>query len=86
MLETTRWSPITPFDFRRRFQHEALHPGLVILIPNVTPSVQRDLFSSALDFIGDRDLVNRVVEVNLRGDTSVIKEYEFPPQITPDNQ
>jgi len=35
------------------------------------------LFSAALDFIGDRDLVNRVIEVNLRGATSVIREYEF---------
>ena len=41
------------------------------------PSVQRALFSAALDFIGDRDLMNRVIEVNLRGETSVIREYEF---------
>jgi len=46
-------------DFRRLFRHEAIHPGLVILIPNATPSVQRALFSAALEFIGDRDLVNR---------------------------
>ena len=73
-------------DFRRLFRHEAIHPGLLILIPNATPSVQRALFSAALDFIGDRDLVNRVIEVNLRGETSVIREYEFPPEIAPDNQ
>ena len=73
-------------DFRRLFRHEAIHPGLVILIPNATPSVQRALFSAVLDFIGDRDLVNRVIEVNLRGETSVIREYEFPPEIAPDNQ
>ena len=72
-------------DFRRRFRHEAIHPGLVILIPNETPSVQRMLFSAALDFIGARDLVNRVIEVDLRRDTSVIREYEFPPPIAPDN-
>jgi hypothetical protein len=65
-------------DFRRRFHHEAIHPGLVILIPNVTPSVQRVLFASVVDFIGDRDLVKRVVEVNLTGETSVVREYEFP--------
>jgi len=73
-------------DFRRRFQHEGIHPGLVILIPNATPPVQSALFLAALDFIGDRDLVNRVIEVNLRGETSVIREYEFPPQIAPDNE
>ena len=64
-------------DFRRLFQYEPIHPGLVILIPNAMPSIQRALFSAALDFIGDRDLVNRVIEVNLRGETSVIREYEF---------
>ena len=73
-------------DFRRLFQYEPIHPGLVILIPNAMPSIQRALFSAALDFIGDRDLVNRVIEVNLRGETSVIREYEFPPQIAPDNE
>lgn len=73
-------------DFRRRVRHEEIHPGLVILLPNATPSRQRLLFSAVLDFIGDRDLVNRVIEVDLRGDTSVITEYEFPPPITPDNQ
>jgi len=36
--------------------------------------------------IADRDLVNRVIEINLRGETSVIREYEFPPQIAPDNE
>ncbi len=29
-------------DFRRLFRHEAIHPSLVILIPNAMPSVQRD--------------------------------------------
>ena len=64
-------------DFRRLFRHEAIHPGLIILIPNVPPSVQRALFSVALDFVGERDLVNRVIEVDLRGETSMIREYEM---------
>jgi len=73
-------------DFRRLFQYEPIHPGLVILIPNAAPLIQRALFSAALDFIGDRDLVNRIIEVNLRGETSVVREYQFPPQIASDNQ
>ena len=64
-------------DFRRLFRYEVIHPGLVILIPNATPPVQRALFSAALDFIGDGDLTNRVIEVALRGETSVIREYEI---------
>jgi len=31
-----------------------------------------------LDYIGDRDLVNRAVEVNLTGDETEIAEYEIP--------
>jgi hypothetical protein len=58
-------------EFRRLLPHEAIDTSLVILIPNVMPSVQRALFSPALDFIGDRDLLNRAIEVNLRGETSV---------------
>jgi predicted nuclease of predicted toxin-antitoxin system len=73
-------------DFRRRFREQAVHPGLVILIPSVTPSVQRLLFSAALGFIGERDLLNRVIEVDLKGKTSVIREYEFPPPDAPDPQ
>jgi len=45
--------------------------------PNATPPVQRALFSAALDFIGDRDFANRVIEVDLRGETSVTREYEI---------
>src|SRR5205807_10218368 len=32
-------------DFRRLCRHEAIHPSLVILIPNAMPSVQRAVFS-----------------------------------------
>jgi hypothetical protein len=73
-------------DFRRRFREQAVHPGLVILIPSVTPSVQRLLFLAALDFIGERDLLNRVIEVDLKGHTYVIRKYEFPPPAAPDTR
>ena len=36
------------------------------------------LFETVLDYIGDRDLVNRAVEVNLTGDEVEIAEYEIP--------
>jgi len=64
-------------DFRGQFRHQAIHPGLVILIPNATHSVERALFLGAQDFIGDRDLVNRVIEVDPRGATSVIRETSW---------
>src|SRR5690242_21758033 len=41
-------------DFRQLFKKEDLHAGLIILIPNVAPAVQRELFQAALDFLAER--------------------------------
>ena len=46
-------------DFWRLFRKEQVHPGLVILVPNVAPAIQRALLEAVLDYIGDRELVNR---------------------------
>lgn len=67
-------------DFRRLFQKEQIHPGLIILVPNVAPAIQRALLAAALQRVGDRDLVNRVIEINLTAVGMDIKEYEVPPQ------
>jgi predicted nuclease of predicted toxin-antitoxin system len=64
-------------DFRRLFRKEQIHPGLVIFVPNVPPAIQRALLETVLDYIGDRDLVNRAIEIKLTGDTSEIEEYEI---------
>ena len=65
-------------DFRRIFRKEQIHPGMVILVPNVPPAIQRALLETVLDYIGDRDLVNRAVEITLSGETAEIEEYEIP--------
>jgi predicted nuclease of predicted toxin-antitoxin system len=67
-------------DFRRLFQKEQIHAGLIIIVPNVVPATQRALLAAALDYVGDRDLVNRVIEINLIAVGTDIKEYEVPPQ------
>jgi predicted nuclease of predicted toxin-antitoxin system len=64
-------------DFRRLFRKEQIHPGLVIFVPSVAPAIQRALLEAVLDYIGDRDLVNRAIEIKLTGDTSEIEEYEI---------
>jgi len=64
-------------DFRRLFRKEQVHPGLVILVPNVPPAIQSVLLEAVLDYIGDRDLVNRTIEIKLTGDMSEIEEYEI---------
>ena len=67
-------------DFRRLFRGEPIHAGLVIVIPNVAPTWQRALLVTVLEYVGERDLVNRVIEIDLRGDKTEIREYEFPLQ------
>jgi predicted nuclease of predicted toxin-antitoxin system len=63
-------------DFRRLFAQEPLHAGLIILLPNVAPSLQRQLFAAVLAHIGNPG--HRVVEVNVEADAIVITEYGLP--------
>jgi predicted nuclease of predicted toxin-antitoxin system len=65
-------------DFRRLFAKEPIHSGLVIIVPNVIPAIQRALFDAVLDHIGERDLTNRVLEAKLSNNLAVIEEYESP--------
>lgn len=50
-------------DFLALLGKEPLHSGIIIIVPNVTPVVQRELFQAALNHIGARNLTNTVVEV-----------------------
>jgi hypothetical protein len=63
---------------RTFYAKEELHAGLVIILPSVTPSRQRELFLAALSHIGKRDLINAVLEVNLAGDKAICREYSYP--------
>ena len=66
-------------DFTSLYAKEELHAGLVIILPNVTPSRQRELFRASLSHIGNRDLTNAVLEVDLAGATAICREYPHPP-------
>ena len=66
-------------DYRRLYAAEPLHPGLVILIPNVRRPLQRRLFRGALDqlaIIGEP--VNQVLEVDFAGGEVVYAFYDLP--------
>jgi predicted nuclease of predicted toxin-antitoxin system len=65
-------------DFLALIGKEPLHPGIIIIVPNVRPALQRDLFKAALDHIGARDLANSVVEVKYERDRIVCSEYLLP--------
>ncbi len=63
-------------DFAALYAKEELHAGLVIIVPNVVPSRQRELFAAALSHIGKRDLMNAVLEVDLVGAKAACREYQ----------
>ena len=65
-------------DFLQLFGKMDLHPGLVVLVPNVTPALQRALFGAALQYSATRDLVNTVLEVSLAGKTVHCVAYRLP--------
>jgi len=65
-------------DFIRLFAGMELHTGLIVLIPNVVPTVQRSLFAAALHYLAGRDPVNTVIEVALEDKTAKCVEYELP--------
>ncbi len=62
-------------DFRKLMGQLELHAGLIVIIPNVTPSMQRELFERTLSEVSLLpDLVNKVIEVDL----DEIRAYELP--------
>jgi predicted nuclease of predicted toxin-antitoxin system len=65
-------------DFLDLHGKEALHAGVFVIVPNVVPLQQRELFSAALKHVGTRDLTNTVVEVRFLKDVIQCSEYELP--------
>ena len=65
-------------DFRKLHGRQSLHPGLIILVPNVTQDRQILLFRAALTFLRRHEsLVNQVLEVGLRGDEVTLRIDEL---------
>jgi predicted nuclease of predicted toxin-antitoxin system len=65
-------------DFLRLFGEMDLHPGLIVIVPNVVPALQRALLLGAFQYLSGRDLVNTVVEVTLKAKTVHCMEYSLP--------
>ncbi|MFD3266665.1 DUF5615 family PIN-like protein [Phenylobacterium ferrooxidans] len=66
-------------DFRRLYQAQAIHAGLVILVPQAPPTQQRVLFLAAMEEIGpDNGLINEALEVLIDGDEVIFNRYEWP--------
>ncbi|MDO8409388.1 MAG: DUF5615 family PIN-like protein [Phenylobacterium sp.] len=66
-------------DFRRLYAQEDIHAGLVILIPNVPPIEQRELFDAALDdLMVAPGLINEALEVGIVEGDIQITRYDLP--------
>ena len=66
-------------DFQRLYAQEDIHAGLVILIPNVPPSEQRELFDAALDDLAaTSSLINEALEVGFVEGEIEINRYDWP--------
>ena len=65
-------------DFRKLYAKEPLHPGLLIIVPQVLPARQRELFAALLESVSAEEfLINEVVEIALEGDVAVISRYNL---------
>jgi predicted nuclease of predicted toxin-antitoxin system len=62
-------------DFRKLFAREPIHSGLVIIVPSVSPPLQRRLFTEALREIRNRDLINMAVQVRLEQDIVIVEFF-----------
>lgn len=55
-----------------------LHAGLIIIVPNAVPALQRALFEGAIQYLAGRILVNSVLEVSLDRQVVTCVEYRLP--------
>lgn len=65
-------------DFIRLFGRIDLHAGLIVIVPNVIPASQRALFRAVIKYLAGRELVNRVIEVDVEGAAVLCAEYDLP--------
>ena len=60
-----------------------LHAGLIIIIPNGVPALQRALFEAAILYLAGKELINCAIEVSLEGETVRCVEYQIPAASNP---
>lgn len=66
-------------DFRKLYAREELHAGLIIIVPQVVPARQRDLFDFILqDLSSGAELLNEVIEITIEEDEAVLTRYSLP--------
>jgi predicted nuclease of predicted toxin-antitoxin system len=68
--------------FRRLYRRQELHPGLILILPNVDRPTEARLFGAALTQLAQvSDLVNQVLEVDLDNERVKLRIYDlFAPR------
>ncbi len=70
---------INAIDFSRLYGMQPLHAGLVMIVPTVNHTTQRQLFQYALDELAEfREPINRVLEVDIDGEDVTFNLYDLP--------
>jgi len=64
-------------DFQKLFAKEPLHPGLIVIVPSVSPGLQRELFKTALDLVSGNEPINSVVRVNWDGRSITVEIFDL---------
>jgi hypothetical protein len=74
------WTLVTndAVDFRVRYGKASVHPGLIIIVPQVRIPEQQRAFAVVLCHIAGRELINRIVECRISAAEIAISEYEMP--------
>jgi predicted nuclease of predicted toxin-antitoxin system len=71
-------------DFRRLYRAQDNHAGLIILVPQVPPRLQRALFMAAIKEIDEHEgAMNQAIEVLIDREDIVINRYEWPTPSLP---
>ena len=66
-------------DFRKLYAREEVHAGLLIIVPQIAPDKQRQLFDALLEELGpDAGVVNEVIEIEFEDGEAVITRYDLP--------
>jgi hypothetical protein len=55
-----------------------LHAGLVVIVPNLVPYIQRALFEAAILYLAGKELINSAIEVSLEGKVVKCVECQLP--------
>jgi predicted nuclease of predicted toxin-antitoxin system len=65
-------------DFRKLYAAQPLHAGLIILLPNTSPEIYKELFKYALDLLADGgEPINQVLEMGLNSQGMTYNSYDL---------